>query len=53
MRHEATREVVDYELGHGDLVVMRDESQADWRHSVPRRKGVTEPRINLTYRYFE
>ena len=53
MRHEATREVVDFELGHGDLVVMRDESQADLRHSVPRRARVNEPRINLTFRQFD
>lgn len=52
MRHEATREVVDFELAHGDLLVMRDESQSDWRHSVPRRARVDEPRLNLTFRRF-
>lgn len=52
LRHQATRDVVDFELGHGDVLVMREESQSDWRHSVPRRARVTEPRINLTFRWF-
>lgn len=39
-------------LGHGDLVVMRDESQLDWLHCVPKRPKVTDLRVNLTFRWF-
>ena len=52
LRHEATREVTDFELGHGSLIVMRDESQSGYRHSVPRRARVTDARINLTFRQY-
>lgn len=38
-------------LGHGDLLVMRGTMQRYWQHSLPRRRGVTSPRINLTFRY--
>jgi alkylated DNA repair dioxygenase AlkB len=52
LRHQQTRETYDIELGHGDLLVMRDESQAEYKHSIPPRKRVTQPRINLTFRWF-
>lgn len=39
-----------WRLADGDLFVMRAGVQAAWLHSVPREKGVTEPRINLTFR---
>ncbi|AMQ10820.1 putative alkylated DNA repair protein [Brazilian marseillevirus] len=38
-------------LGNGDLVVMLAGMQQVWQHSVPKRKGVTEPRYNLTFRW--
>lgn len=37
-------------LTHGSLLVMSDGSQANWKHAVPRRKRITAPRINLTFR---
>ncbi|QDO89941.1 alpha-ketoglutarate-dependent dioxygenase AlkB [Ornithinimicrobium ciconiae] len=40
-------------LEHGSLVVMRDDSQSAWQHSVPKRARVSEPRVNLTFRWFE
>lgn len=40
-------------LTHGSLVVMREDSQSAWQHAVPKRTRVTEPRINLTFRWFE
>lgn len=41
------REVV---LEHGSLVIMRDEMQHRWMHSVPKEKDIKDTRINLTYR---
>lgn len=37
------------ELPHASLLLMRN-MQNDFEHAVPRRKKVTEPRINLTFR---
>lgn len=39
-------------LPHGSLLVMAGETQARWQHALPRRKKVTSPRINLTFRKF-
>ncbi len=51
IRNEATSEIATIPLGHGDLVVMRGESQADYRHSVPKRAHA-DARINLTFRHY-
>lgn len=50
-RHRATKHVVTCELPHGSLLVMRGLTQTFWVHEVPRQKRITEPRINLTFRY--
>ena len=50
-RHRATKNVVACELVHGSLLVMRGLTQTFWVHEVPRQKRITEPRINLTFRY--
>jgi alpha-ketoglutarate-dependent dioxygenase alkB family protein 2 len=39
-----------YKLKNGDLVCMLYPTNRDWYHSLPKRKGITEPRINLTFR---
>lgn len=51
LRHQTRREVSTIALGHGDLLVMRGESQAAYRHSVPKRASAGT-RINLTFRYY-
>ena len=43
-------ETAAIELPHGSLLVMSGTTQALWQHSLPRRKRVTEPRVNLTFR---
>jgi len=52
LRHQASREVATIALSHGDLVVMRGESQTDYRHSVPKRAHAGT-RINLTFRLYD
>jgi hypothetical protein len=41
-------------LAEGDMVVMRGETQANWLHSIPKRRGsrgeVRQGRINITFR---
>ena len=39
------------DLPSGSLLIMRGDSQRDWLHCIPKRRGVTEPRINLTFRF--
>lgn len=39
-------------LSHGSLLMMSGTTQQFWQHSVPRRKTIHEPRINLTFRAF-
>ncbi|MBP6797553.1 MAG: alpha-ketoglutarate-dependent dioxygenase AlkB [Luteimonas sp.] len=39
-----------FELPHGSLLLMRGDSQADWRHALPRTAKPVGPRINLTFR---
>lgn len=38
------------ELEHGDLVIMKGETQNFWEHSVPKSKIKSDIRVNLTFR---
>lgn len=38
-------------LTHGSLLVMHSPIQDHWLHQIPVRKKVSEPRINLTFRF--
>lgn len=42
---------VEYVLGDNDVVVMREPTNAQWQHHVPKMRRVTTPRWNLTFRY--
>ncbi|MEM9601953.1 MAG: alpha-ketoglutarate-dependent dioxygenase AlkB [Pseudomonadota bacterium] len=46
-RHRGSLKVT---LCSGDLLVMRGAVQQHWRHSLPRRRRVSDHRINLTFR---
>ena len=37
-------------LAHGSLLLMSGPTQQHWKHSLPKTKGVDQPRINLTFR---
>ncbi len=52
LRHKTRRELptVEVELANGSLLVMAGATQDRWRHCVPKRRGVHEPRINLSFR---
>ncbi|XP_061116635.1 DNA oxidative demethylase ALKBH2 [Conger conger] len=41
---------VKLELAHGSLLLMNQPTNTHWYHSLPPRKGVLTPRINLTFR---
>lgn len=51
-KHKRTGEKVSLILENGSLLVMRDETQTWWLHSLPKSKRVTTSRINLTFRTF-
>ncbi|KAJ5771117.1 uncharacterized protein N7511_003168 [Penicillium nucicola] len=48
------QEQIKMGLNSGDMVVMRGATQANWLHSIPKRKGkageMTRGRINITFR---
>jgi alkylated DNA repair dioxygenase AlkB len=41
------------ELADGDLLIMRDEAQSDYQHSVPKTAAPVGPRINITFRWID
>ena len=53
LKHRTRRDVdpVTVNLGHGDLLLMAGNTQHAWLHTVPRRAGVSQPRVNLTFRH--
>jgi alkylated DNA repair dioxygenase AlkB len=53
LRHRSTGARWSWDLGHGDLLVMRDESQSDYAHAVPKTSHAVGPRMNLTFRCFQ
>lgn len=51
-RREPTRKF-ELELPHGSLLLMTGDTQANWRHALPRTARPVAPRINLTFRRIE
>jgi len=49
-KHKHTEQIVSFVLEHGSLLIMKDTTQTNWLHSLPKSKSVTRPRINLTFR---
>lgn len=49
-RPRRTVEVVRLQLAHGSLLMMNHPTNAHWYHSLPIRKKVLAPRVNLTFR---
>ncbi|NND33932.1 MAG: alpha-ketoglutarate-dependent dioxygenase AlkB [Saprospiraceae bacterium] len=49
-KHKDTKEMVSILLQNGSLLLMRGETQKNWKHCLPPRKLITQPRINLTFR---
>lgn len=50
LKHKRTKEKVSLVLEHGSLLIMKDETQTHWLHSIPKMKKIHQPRINLTFR---
>ena len=54
LRHRKTAHLKrSLPLADGDLLVMHPGCQSRWMHSIPQRRKVQSPRINLTFRRFQ
>jgi alkylated DNA repair dioxygenase AlkB len=49
-KHKQTKQIVSLVLEHGSLLIMKNATQTNWLHSLPKSKNITQPRINLTFR---
>jgi alkylated DNA repair dioxygenase AlkB len=51
LRHNKTGVVQSLQLKSGSLLVMKGNTQAQWRHRVPKEPRVIGERVNLTFRW--
>ncbi len=49
-KHKTTKQTTFVLLEHGSLLIMKDETQKNWLHSILKTKKITSPRISLTFR---
>lgn len=49
-KHKQTKQMVSLVLEHGSLLVMKDATQMNWLHSLPKSNKIIQARINLTFR---
>ena len=49
-KHRRDLKALEWTLGQGDLLIMRDETQRHWVHCVPKTVRDVGERINLTFR---
>ena len=49
-RHKKTKETASLILKHGSLLVMKDATQTNWLHCLPKSKKITGASVNLTFR---
>jgi alkylated DNA repair dioxygenase AlkB len=49
-KHKQTKETRSIVLSAGSLLVMREDTQLNWLHCIPKTKKITKARINLTFR---
>jgi len=49
-KHKHNKDTVSIMLENGSLLVMKDETQTNWLHSLPKARKVLKARVNLTFR---
>ncbi|MFN2435249.1 MAG: alpha-ketoglutarate-dependent dioxygenase AlkB [Nitrososphaeraceae archaeon] len=49
-KHKQNKKIISVLLEHGSLLLMKDSTQKNWLHCLPKSKKITLPRINLTFR---
>ena len=50
LRHNRTKETLDFALGNGSLLIMAGTTQRHWKHEIPKTQKPVAERINLTFR---
>lgn len=50
IKHNKTKETMNFPVGHGALIIMAGTMQQFWKHEIPKTKQTVEERINLTFR---
>ncbi|GLR17001.1 alkylated DNA repair protein [Portibacter lacus] len=50
LKHKSKPLKESIKLGHGSLLIMKDETQKYWKHQIPKSSKTMKPRINLTFR---
>tara|TARA_B110000285_G_C14912970_1_gene508830 strand:- start:185 stop:727 length:543 start_codon:yes stop_codon:yes gene_type:complete len=49
-QNKKTKEIHDLVLHHNSLIIMKEHTQKNYKHSLPAMKKVQEPRISITFR---
>ncbi len=49
-KHKQDKQSLYLTLEHGSLLLMKEQVQSHWLHSLPKSSKVLKPRINLTFR---
>lgn len=42
--------LINISLSHGSCIVMKDPTNENWKHAIPKRSNIKNPRISLTFR---
>jgi len=52
LRHKYRKDIdsVRLALGSGNLLIMKGDTQACWKHGIPKQRNYCDPRLNLTFR---
>ncbi len=50
IKHNKTKETMNFPVGNGTLIIMAGTMQKYWKHEIPKTKENVEERINLTFR---
>jgi alkylated DNA repair dioxygenase AlkB len=50
LKHKKTKETISILLENGSLLCMKDATQTNWLHQLPKSLKIKHPRVNLTFR---
>jgi alkylated DNA repair dioxygenase AlkB len=50
LKHKKTKETISILLENGSLLNMKDATQTNWLHQLPKSLKIKHPRVNLTFR---
>ncbi|MEY4603911.1 MAG: hypothetical protein RIT43_1203 [Bacteroidota bacterium] len=50
LKHIEHEDLIQFDLAHGDLLLMGGSLQHFWKHQIPKQPKIKDARINLTFR---